>query len=134
MTRHFRSPGIGVIGGGITCDSLSTERQALLTEEATASRDRGIGMAAEAVAAAVEEPGAEGMKVDGADVAVFRERMGPVYEDSISSMEVTFWNLSAILRSGMVPDGLYALPPAAAVRLGIPRETGKTRPEVRHGT
>ncbi|MDJ0627589.1 MAG: TRAP transporter substrate-binding protein [Rhodobacter sp.] len=83
MTQHFRPPGIVAISMG-TWNGLSEEQQAVLTEEAAALQDYEIQLTAEVGAAAVEELKAKGMEINEADVAAFRERMGPVYEDFIA--------------------------------------------------
>ena len=83
MTQHFRPPGIVAISLG-TWNGLSAEQQAAMTEEAAALQDYEIQLTAEVGAAAVEELKAKGMEINEADVAAFRERMGPVYEDFIA--------------------------------------------------
>ena len=83
MTQHFRPPGIVAISMG-TWNGLTAEQQAALTEEAAALQDYEIQLTAEVGAAAVEELRAKGMEINEADVAAFRERMGPVYEDFIA--------------------------------------------------
>lgn len=83
LTRHFRPPGIVAISM-TTWNSLSAEQQAALAEEAAALQDYEITLAAEDGAAAIEELRAKGMKINEADVAAFRERMVPVYEDFIA--------------------------------------------------
>ncbi|MCY4190797.1 MAG: TRAP transporter substrate-binding protein [Rhodospirillaceae bacterium] len=83
MTQHFRPPGIVAMSIG-TWNGLSAEQQAVLKEEAAALQDYEIQLTAEVGAAAVEELRAKGMKINEADVAAFRERMGPVYEDFIA--------------------------------------------------
>ncbi len=83
MTQHFRPPGIVAISMG-TWNGLTAEQQAVLTEEAAALQDYEIKLTSEVGAAAVEELKAKGMEINEADVAAFRERMGPVYEDFIA--------------------------------------------------
>jgi len=83
MTQHFRPPGIVAISKA-TWDGLSSEQQAVLTEEAAALQDYEIQLTAEVGAAAIEELKSKGMKINEADVAAFRERMSPVYEDFIA--------------------------------------------------
>ena len=83
MTQHFRPPGIVAISTG-TWNALSAEQQAVLVEEAAALQDYEIQLTEEVGAAALEELKAKGMMINEADVAAFRERMGPVYEDFIS--------------------------------------------------
>ncbi|MDE0113455.1 MAG: TRAP transporter substrate-binding protein [Albidovulum sp.] len=83
MTQHFRPPGIVAISLG-TWNGLSAEQQAVLVEEAAALQDYEIQLTEEVGAAALEELKAKGMMINEADVAAFRERMGPVYEDFIS--------------------------------------------------
>ncbi|MDE0305898.1 MAG: TRAP transporter substrate-binding protein [Albidovulum sp.] len=83
MTQHFRPPGIVAISLG-TWNGLSAEQQAVLVEEAAALQDYEIQLTGEVGAAALEELEAKGMMINEADVAAFRERMGPVYEDFIS--------------------------------------------------
>ena len=83
MTQHFRPPGIVAISMG-TWNGLSAEQQAVLTEEAAALQDYEIQLTTEVGAAAIEELKAKGMKINEADVAAFRDRMGPVYEDFIA--------------------------------------------------
>ena len=83
MTQHFRPPGIVAISLG-TWSGLTDEQQAVLTEEAAALQDYGIGLTAEVGAAALEELKAKGMQINDANVAAFRDRMGPVYEDFIA--------------------------------------------------
>jgi tripartite ATP-independent transporter DctP family solute receptor len=80
LTQHFRPPGIVAISMN-TWNGLSAEQQAVLTEEATALQDYEIQLTAETGAAAMEELKAKGMEINEADVAAFRDRMGPVYED-----------------------------------------------------
>lgn len=80
MTQHFRPPGIVSISMN-TWKGLSEEQQAVLVEEAAALQDYEIELTAEVGASAVEELKAKGMQINEADVAAFRERMGPVYED-----------------------------------------------------
>ncbi len=80
MTQHFRPPGIVAVSA-VTWNGLSAEQQAALTEEAAALQDYEIQLTEEVGASAVEELKAKGMKINEADVAAFRERMGPVYED-----------------------------------------------------
>ncbi len=83
MTQHFRPPGIVAISLG-TWNGLSAEQQAVMMEEAAALQDYEIQLTAEVGAAAVEELKTKGMEINEADVAAFRERMGPVYEDFIA--------------------------------------------------
>lgn len=83
MTRHFRPPGI-VAMSAKTWDGLSAEQQAILVEEAAALQDYEIRLTGEVGAAAVEKLKAKGMKINEADVAAFRDRMGPVYEDFVA--------------------------------------------------
>ncbi|MDE0524913.1 MAG: TRAP transporter substrate-binding protein [Boseongicola sp.] len=83
MTQHFRPPGIVAISMG-TWNGLTAEQQAALTEEAAALQDYEIQLTAEVGAAAVEELRAKGMEINEADVAAFRDRMGPVYEDFVA--------------------------------------------------
>jgi tripartite ATP-independent transporter DctP family solute receptor len=80
LTQHFRPPGIVAISMN-TWNGLSAEQQAVLTEEAAALQDYEIQLTAETGAAAMEELKAKGMEINEADVAAFRDRMGPVYED-----------------------------------------------------
>jgi len=51
-----------------------------MMEEAAALQDYEIQLTSEVGAAAMEELKAKGMKINEAEVASFRERMGPVYE------------------------------------------------------
>ena len=67
-----------------TWNGLTPEQQAVLVEEAAALQDYEIQLTGEVGAAAVEELKAKGMKINDSDVAAFRERMGPVYEDFTS--------------------------------------------------
>jgi len=83
MTQHFRPPGIVAVSKA-TWDGLSAEQQAVLSEEAAALQDYEIELTAEVGAAAIEELKAKGMEINDADVAAFRDRMGPVYEDFIA--------------------------------------------------
>jgi TRAP-type transport system periplasmic protein len=83
MTQHFRPPGVVAISMA-TWNGLSAEQQAVLTEEAAVLQDYEIQLTGEVGVAAVEELRAKGMKINNADVAAFRERMGPVYEDFIT--------------------------------------------------
>ena len=83
MTQHFRPPGIVAISLG-TWNNLSAEQQAVLVEEAAALQDYEIQLTGEVGAAAIEELKAKGMEINEADVAAFRDRMGPVYEDFVS--------------------------------------------------
>ena len=83
MTQHFRPPGIVAISLG-TWNELSEEQQAVMMEEAAALQDYEIQLTGEVGAAALEELEAKGMMINEADVAAFRERMGPVYEDFIA--------------------------------------------------
>ena len=83
MTQHFRPPGIVAISLG-TWNGLTEEQQAVLTEEAAALQDYEIELTAEVGAAALEELKSKGMQINDADVAAFRDRMGPVYEDFIA--------------------------------------------------
>ena len=83
MTQHFRPPGIVAISLG-TWNGLTEEQQAVLAEEAAALQDYEIELTAEVGAAALEELKVKGMKINDADVAAFRDRMGPVYEDFIA--------------------------------------------------
>ena len=83
MTQHFRPPGIVAISMG-TWKGLTAEQQAAMTEEAAALQDYEIQLTAEVGAAAVDELRAKGMEINEADVAAFRERMGPVYEDFVA--------------------------------------------------
>lgn len=83
MTQHFRPPGVVAISL-TTWNGLSAEQQAVLTEEAAALQDYEIQLTGEVGATAVEELRAKGMKINDANVAAFRERMGPVYEDFIA--------------------------------------------------
>ncbi len=84
MTQHFRPPGIVAISLG-TWNGLTAEQQAVLTEEAAALQDYEIELTAEVGAAALEELKSKGMLINDADVAAFRDRMGPVYEDFIAN-------------------------------------------------
>ena len=83
MTQHFRPPGIVAISLS-TWNGLTEEQQAVLTEEAAALQDYAIELTGEVGAAALEELKAKGMQINDADVAAFRDRMGPVYEDFIA--------------------------------------------------
>ncbi len=83
MTQHFRPPGIVAISLN-TWNGLTDDQQAVLTEEAAALQDYEIELTSEVGAAALEELKAKGMQVNDADVAAFRDRMGPVYEDFIA--------------------------------------------------
>lgn len=83
LTQHFRPPGIVAISMG-TWNGLSADQQAALMEEAAALQDYEIQLTSEVGAAAMEELKAKGMEINEADVASFRDRMGPVYEDFIS--------------------------------------------------
>jgi len=83
MTQHFRPPGVVAIGLN-TWSGLTAEQQAVMTEEAAALQDYEIELTAKVGAAAVEELKAKGMKVNDANVAAFRDRMGPVYQDYIT--------------------------------------------------
>ena len=80
MTQHFRPPGIVAISMK-TWDGLSAEQQAVLSEEAVALQDYEIQLTEEVGQAALEELKAKGMEINDADVAAFRDRMGPVYAD-----------------------------------------------------
>ncbi|MFZ1813395.1 MAG: TRAP transporter substrate-binding protein [Rhizobiaceae bacterium] len=80
MTQHFRPPGIVAVSMQ-TWNALTPEQQAIMTEEAAALQEYEIKLTAEVGEAAINELKAKGMKVNEADVAAFRERMGPVYED-----------------------------------------------------
>jgi TRAP-type C4-dicarboxylate transport system substrate-binding protein len=80
MTQHFRPPGIVAISTQ-TWNGLTPEQQAAMTEEAAALQDYEIKLTAEVGEAAIKELKAKGMKVNEANVAAFRERMGPVYKD-----------------------------------------------------
>jgi len=80
LTQHFRPPGVVAIGM-TTWNGLSADQQAVLMEEASALQDYEIQLTSEVGAAAMEELTTLGMEVNEADVAAFRERMGPVYED-----------------------------------------------------
>lgn len=83
MTEHFRPPGIVAISMA-TWNGLSEEQQAMMVEEAAALQDYEIELNAKVADEAVAELKAKGMKVNQADTAAFRERMGPVYEDFIA--------------------------------------------------
>ncbi len=83
LTQHFRPPGIVAISMN-TWNGLTEEQQAVLAEEAAALQDYEIQLTAEVGAAALEELKAKGMEINEADVAAFRDRMGPVYEDFIA--------------------------------------------------
>ena len=80
MTQHFRPPGIVAISMQ-TWNALTPEQQAIMMEEAAALQDYEIKLTGEIGEAAVKELKAKGMKVNEANVAAFRERMGPVYKD-----------------------------------------------------
>ena len=80
LTKHF-----GVVAISLKAwNQLSSEQQAVLTEEAAALQDYEIQLSTEAGASALEELKAKGMKINEVDVAAFRDRMGPVYEDFIA--------------------------------------------------
>ena len=83
MTQHFRPPGVVAISMA-TWKGLSAEQQAVLVEESAALQDYEIQLTGEVGDAAVEELKAKGMKINDADVAAFRDRMGPVYESFIA--------------------------------------------------
>ena len=83
MTQHFRPPGIVAISLS-TWNGLTEEQQVVLMEEAAALQDYEIELTTEVGAAAVEELKAKGMQINDADVAAFRDRMGPVYDDFIA--------------------------------------------------
>ncbi|MEX0502660.1 TRAP transporter substrate-binding protein [Alphaproteobacteria bacterium LSUCC0719] len=83
MTQHFRPPGIVAISNA-TWSSLTSEQQAVLVEEGAALQEYEINLTGKVGAAAVEELKAKGMKVNEANVAAFRDRMEPVYQDFIS--------------------------------------------------
>lgn len=83
MTEHFRPPGI-VAMSMATWNGLSEDQQAMMVEEAAALQDYEIELNAKVADEAVAELKAKGMKVNQADTAAFRERMGPVYEDFIA--------------------------------------------------
>ena len=80
MTQHFRPPGIVAIGKG-AWDQLSADQQSVLMEEAAALQDYEIQLTEEIGQDAVDQLIAKGMKVNEANVAAFRDRMGPVYKD-----------------------------------------------------
>ncbi len=80
MTQHFRPPGIVAISMG-TWKGLTEAQQAVLIEEGARLQDYEIALTAEVGAAALEELKSKGMQVNEADVAAFRARMGPIYED-----------------------------------------------------
>jgi tripartite ATP-independent transporter DctP family solute receptor len=82
MTEHFRPPGIVAISM-TTWNGLNAEQQAMMLEEAAALQEYEIELNTKVAAEAVEELKAKGMKVNQADTAAFRERMGPVYTDFI---------------------------------------------------
>ena len=80
MTQHFRPPGIVAISKK-AWDQLNADQQTALTEEAAALQDYEIKLTQEVGQAAVDQLKAKGMKINEADVAAFRDRMGPVYAD-----------------------------------------------------
>jgi len=80
LTQHFRPPGIVAISL-MTWNGLTPEQQAVLTKEAAALQDYEIDLTTKVGAEALEELKAKGMKINEADVAAFRDRMGPVYKD-----------------------------------------------------
>jgi len=80
MTQHFRPPGVVAISMK-TWDSLSSDQQKVLVEEAKALQDYEIELTTKVGNEAVEKLKAKGMKVNDANVAAFRDRMGPVYKD-----------------------------------------------------
>lgn len=80
MTQHFRPPGIVAISKK-AWDGLNADQQKALTEEAAALQDYEIELTAKVGQEAVDALKAKGMKINEANVAAFRERMGPVYAD-----------------------------------------------------
>ncbi|MEZ5824328.1 MAG: TRAP transporter substrate-binding protein [Geminicoccaceae bacterium] len=80
LTQHFRPPGIVAVSLQ-TFGGLTEEQQAALIEEGAALQDYEIELTAEVGAQAIEELKNKGMEINDADVAAFRDRMGPVYED-----------------------------------------------------
>lgn len=82
LTQHFRPPGIVAVSSA-TWNSMTPEQQAVMMEEGAALQAYEIELTAQVAAEALAELEARGMEINEADVAAFRERMGPVYQDFI---------------------------------------------------
>ncbi|TRD22010.1 TRAP transporter substrate-binding protein [Palleronia caenipelagi] len=80
LTQHFRPPGVVAISMA-TWNGLDEAQQAAITEQAAALQEYEIELTGQVGAEALEELKAKGMEINEADVASFRDRMGPVYED-----------------------------------------------------
>jgi tripartite ATP-independent transporter DctP family solute receptor len=80
LTQHFRPPGIVAISM-TAWNRLSDQQKQVLEEEAAALQDYEIQLAGEVELAAIEELKEKGMKINEADVSVFRDQMASVYAD-----------------------------------------------------